>query len=127
MKSQQEFINDVYKNRGYVVGYHTVMAREDYDWLKSYDAFAKQTYTEEAHLDRKTKELLQIVTLTALGAEVDHIAKHVNVALKEGATKDEILAALKVVFLPLGGGAFERGVKAWGAVVDAEAVQPEHA
>ena len=32
MKSEQEFINDVYKNRGYVVGYHTVMAREDYDW-----------------------------------------------------------------------------------------------
>ena len=46
---------------------------------------------------------------------------------KEGATKDEILAALKVVFLPLGGVAFERGVKAWGSVVNAESVQPENA
>ena len=46
-------------------------------------------------LDRKTKELFQIVV--------------------EAATPREILEALEAVIMPMGGLAFRRGVQAWAA------------
>ena len=66
-------------------------------------------------LDRKTKELLQIVVEAALRADVDQIRAHVRVALREGATPREILEALEAVIMPMGGLAFRRGVQAWAA------------
>ena len=61
-------------------------------------------------LDRKTKELLQIVVEAALRADVDQIRAHVRVALREGATPREILESLEAVIMPMGGLAFRRGV-----------------
>ena len=53
-------------------------------------------------LDRKTKELLQIVVEAALRADVDQIRAHVRVALREGATPREILESLEAVIMPMG-------------------------
>jgi 4-carboxymuconolactone decarboxylase len=103
------------KTRGYELEMHRIMAAADPEWLDKYAAFIEATYTGPRLLDRKTKELLQIVVEAALRADVEHIRAHVRVALREGATPREILEALEAVIAPMGALAFRRGVQAWAA------------
>ena len=78
------------------------MAEVDLEWAKTYGAFIEATYTGQRTLDRKTKELLQIVVEAALKADVEQIQAHVHVALESGATPTEILEALQAVIAPMG-------------------------
>ncbi len=103
------------RRRGYELEMHRIMAAADPEWLQRYGAFVEATYTGPRLLDRKTKELLQIVVEAALRADLDQIRAHVRVALREGATPREILEALQAVIMPMGGLAFRRGVQAWAA------------
>jgi 4-carboxymuconolactone decarboxylase len=64
-------------------------------------------------LDRKTKELLQIVVRTR-PRHVGRFESH-PIALNEGATPREILEALETVIAPMGALAFRRGLQAWSA------------
>ena len=107
--------DEIRRRRGYELDFHRILAAADPDWVQRYTAFIEATYTGPRLLDRKTKELLQIVVEAALRADVDQIRAHVRVALREGATPREILEALEAVIMPMGGLAFRRGVQAWAA------------
>ena len=111
----QSFLQAGQQNRGYTLEMHRIMAATDLEWAKKYNDFIEATYTGQRLLDRKTKELLQIVVEAALRADVEHIQHHVRVALQEGATAREILEALQAVIAPMGALAFRRGIKAWAA------------
>jgi 4-carboxymuconolactone decarboxylase len=116
--SQEEaraFLEQMHRKRGYTLEMHRIMASADLEWLKAYTAFIEATYTEQRMLDRKTKELLQIVVETALRADVEQIRSHIHLALEEGATAREILEALEAVIAPMGALAFRRGIQAWAA------------
>ena len=91
------------------------MASVDLEWAKQYSDFIEATYTGQRLLDRKTKELLQIVVEAALRADVEQIQAHVRIALQEGASPQEILEALQAVIAPMGALAFRRGLQAWAA------------
>ena len=110
-------LEDTHRTRGYTLEMHRIMATADLEWLKKYTAFIEATYTGQRLLDRKTKELLQIVVETALRADVEQIRAHVRVALNEYATQREILEALEAVIAPMGALAFRRGLQAWSAEV----------
>jgi 4-carboxymuconolactone decarboxylase len=103
------------QRRGYELEMHRIMAAADPEWFQKYAAFIEATYTGPRLLDRKTKELLQIVVEAAVRADVDQIRAHVRVALREGATAREILEALEAVIAPMGALAFRRGLQAWAA------------
>ena len=103
------------QDRGYVLEMHRIMAEADIEWVKKYNEFIEATYTGQRLLDRKTKELLQVVVEAALRADQDQIQAHIRVALREGATPQEVLEALQAVIMPMGGLAFRRGVQAWAA------------
>jgi 4-carboxymuconolactone decarboxylase len=103
------------QQRGYELEMHRIMAAADPEWFARYAAFIEATYTGPRLLDRKTKELLQIVVEAAVRADVDQIRAHVRVALREGATPREILEALEAVIAPMGALAFRRGLQAWAA------------
>ena len=103
------------RQRGYELEMHRIMAAADPEWFGKYAAFIEATYTGPRLLDRKTKELLQIVVEAAVRADVDQIRAHVRVALREGATPREILEALEAVIAPMGALAFRRGLQAWAA------------
>src|SRR5258705_8097473 len=105
----------MHRKRGYTLEMHRVMASADLEWLKKYTAFLEATYTNQRLLDRKTKELLQIVVETALRADVEQIRAHVRIALNEGATPQEILESLETVIAPMGALAFRRGLQPWAA------------
>ncbi len=111
----QAFLEKAQQNRGYTLEMHRIMAVEDLEWAKKYNEFIEATYTGQRLLDRKTKELLQIVVEAALRADVEQIQAHVRVALREGATPREILEALQTVIAPMGALAFRRGLQAWAA------------
>ncbi len=103
------------QDRGYILEMHRIMAEADLEWVKKYNEFIEATYTGQRLLDRKTKELLQVVVEAALRADQDQIQAHIRVALREGATPQEVLEALQAVIMPMGGLAFRRGVQAWAA------------
>ena len=111
----QGFIDRIQRSRGYTLEMHRIMAAADFEWAKKYSDFIEATYTGQRLLDRKTKELLQIVVEAALRADVEQIQAHVRVALHEGASPQEILEALQAVIAPMGALAFRRGVQAWAA------------
>ncbi len=120
----QERLNEMYRKRGYVVGFHKLMVQADPDWVEPYDALVEQTYLRERVLDRKTKELCQTVVLAALRSDTDHIASHVRQAIAHGATPDEVLEALECVLMLTGGLGFGAGLAAWARVVGLEELEP---
>ena len=107
------FLQSQQQHRGYTLEMHRIMAEVDIEWAKKYGEFIEATYTGQRTLDRKTKELCQIVVEAALKADVEQIQAHVRVALQEGATPTEILEALQSVIAPMGALAFRRGLQAW--------------
>ena len=111
----QAFLDQTSQGRGYTLEMHRIMAEADLEWAKKYNAFIEATYTGQRTLDRKTKELLQIVVEAALRADVEQIQAHVRVAMQEGATPQEILESLQAVIAPMGALAFRRGLQAWAA------------
>ena len=111
----QAFLEMIQRTRGYTLDMHRIMAEADLEWAKKWNEFMEATYIGQRLLDRKTKELLQIVVEAALRADVEQIQAHVRVALREGATPQEILEALQTVIAPMGALAFRRGLQAWTA------------
>ena len=111
----EDFLDRIQSSRGYTLEMHRIMATVDLDWAKKYSDFIEATYTGQRMLDRKTKELLQIVVEAALRADVEQIQAHVRIALEEGASPQEILESLQAVIAPMGALAFRRGVQAWAA------------
>ncbi len=107
------FLEAQAQHRGYTLEMHRIMAEVDLDWARKYGEFIEATYTGQRTLDRKTKELLQIVVEAALKADVEQIQAHVRIALREGATPTEILESLQSVIAPMGALAFRRGLQAW--------------
>ena len=109
------YLRDMHQKRGFTPEMHRIMAVADLEWAKKFGEFVEATYTGQRLLDRKTKELLQIVVEAALRADVEQIQAHVRVALREGATPRELLEALQAVIAPMGALAFRRGLQAWAA------------
>lgn len=123
LEEKQRYLQEMKKQRGYILDFHKIMVAADLEWVKAYDPLAIATYTGQRTLDRKTKELLQTVVLAALRADVEHVQTHVELALKEGATPQEILEALETVVLPMGMLGFRTGLRAWAAAVGLEPVE----
>ena len=111
----QAYLEESERTRGYTLEMHRTMAAADFEWLGQYNAFIEATYTGQRMLDRKTKELLQVVVEAALRADVEQIQEHVRLAFREGATPREVLEALEAVVAPMGALAFRRGLQAWAA------------
>ena len=116
-EEKQAFLEEAFRDRGYLLDMHKILVEADFEWFKSYDPFVRATYTSQRTLDRKTKELLQIVVEAALRADVEQIQAHVRLALDNGATPQEILESLQCVIAPMGFLAFRRGLQAWAAEV----------
>ena len=113
MSIEQEYLQEMAKSRGYALDYHKVLVAEDLPFLRALNGLLAAAYTDQRRLDRKTKELVFIAVLTALGAGKDHIKAHVEVAKRQGATKEEILELLELLVLPCGVPKFMLGYEAW--------------
>ena len=120
----QEYVDDMARKRGYVLDYHKVMAKQDFDVLKAANGLVSAAYLNQRTLDRKTKELIFIVSLTVMRASKGHIQSHIRVALDLGLTPTEILEAIEISLPEAGVVAFQAGFEAWCEVVGADGLEP---
>jgi 4-carboxymuconolactone decarboxylase len=123
-EEKQAYIDEMVSKRGYVLDYHKVMAAQDYDVLQATNGLVDAVYLKERRLDRKTKELLFIVSLTVMRASKGHIQSHIRVALDLGVSKEEILEAIEISLPEAGIVAFQEGFEAWREVTGAEGIEP---
>ncbi len=121
---QQAYIDDMARERGYVLPYHKVMAKQDYTTLKAVNAMVNATYLNQRRLDRRTKELIFIVSLTVMRATKGQIQSHIKVALDLGVTPEEILEAIEIALPEAGIVAFQEGFAAWQELVGADGIEP---
>src|SRR5215212_7257706 len=121
-EEKQAYINEMAEKRGYVLDYHKVMT--EFDVLQAANGLVNAAYLKERRLDRKTKELLFIVSLTVMRASKGHIQSHIRVALDLGLSKEEILEAIEITLPEAGVVVFQEGFEAWREVTGAEGIEP---
>jgi 4-carboxymuconolactone decarboxylase len=120
----QRYIDDMARERGYVLDYHKVMAKQDFDVLRAANGLVGAAYLEQRTLDRRTKELIFIVSLTVMRAAKGHIQSHIKVALDLGVSPREILEAIEISLPEAGIVAFQTGFEAWREIVGADGLEP---
>ncbi len=123
-EDKQAYIDEMAEKRGYVLDYHKVMTEYDFDVLQATNNLVNAAYLEQRRLDRKTKELLFIVSLTVMRASKGHIQSHIRVALDLGLSKEEILEAIEITLPEAGVVVFQEGFEAWREVIGAEGIEP---
>src|ERR687898_1358871 len=121
---KQAYVDEMAQKRGYVLDYHKVMAAQDFEVLQAANGLVNAAYLKERRLDRKTKELLFIVSLTVTRASKGHIQSHIRVALDLGLSKEEILEAIEITRPEAGVVVFQEGFEAWREVTGAEGIEP---
>ena len=121
---KQAYVDEMAQKRGYVLDYHKVMAAQDFEVLQAANGLVNAAYLKERRLDRKTKELLFIVSLTVMRASKGHIQSHIRVALDLGVSKEEILEAIEITLPEAGVVVFQEGFEAWREVTGAEGIEP---
>ena len=121
---RQQYVDDMARSRGYVLDYHKVMAKHDYDVLRATNGLVHAAYLAERTLDRRTKELIFIVSLTVMRASKSHIMSHIRVALDLGVSPTEILEAIEIALPEAGVVAFQSGFEAWKEAVGADGIEP---
>lgn len=120
----QNYVDDMVSTRGYVLEYHKKMANADFPVLQAMNDIVGAAYLKERLLDRRTKELIFIVSLTVMRASKGHIQSHIRVALDLGVSAQEILEAIEIAIPEAGIVAFQTGFDAWQEVVGAEGLEP---
>jgi 4-carboxymuconolactone decarboxylase len=121
---KQAYVDQMAEKRGYVLDYHKVMAEQDFEVLQAANGLIEAAYLKERRLDRKTKELLFIVSLTVMRASKKHIQSHIRVALDLGLSKEEGLEAIEITLPEAGVVVFQEGFEAWREVTGAEGIEP---
>lgn len=120
----QAYIDDMARKRGYVLEYHKKMAKADFEVLQAANGIVHAAYLKDRLLDKKTKELLFILSLTVMRSSKGHIQSHIRVALDLGVSAQEILEAIEIALPEAGVVAFQHGFEAWAEVVGAEGLEP---
>ena len=120
----QQYLDDMVRERGYVLEYHKRLVAADYEFARAANDIVDAAYLKPRRLDRKTKELIFIVSLTSMRASKAHIQSHIKVALELGCTPEEILEAIEISMPEAGVVAFQEGFNAWAEVVGAPALEP---
>jgi 4-carboxymuconolactone decarboxylase len=110
--------------RGYVLPYHRVMAAEDWDVLIAANSLVHEAYLRPRLLDRKTKELLFILSLVVMRASRQHIESHIRVAVEHGASRQEILEAIEIALPEAGVVVFQYGLEIWADYFGIEGLRP---
>jgi len=123
-EEKQAYVDEMVRKRGYVLDYHKVMSAHDFDVLQAANGLVEAAYLKERTLDRKTKELIFIVSLTVMRASKAQIQSHIRVALDLGLTKEEILEAIEISLPEAGVVAFQEGFEAWREVTGATGIEP---
>lgn len=123
-EEKQAYIDEMVQQRGYVLDYHKALVQQDFEVMKKANELVEAAYLKERTLERKTKELIFVVSLVVMRAPKAHIQSHIRAALNHGATEEEILEAIEISLPEAGVVVFQEGFEAWREVVDAQGIEP---
>lgn len=123
-QEKREYLEHVIEQRGYVLESHKLLAEHDLDVLKALNGISTACYLEKRLLDERTKELLFIVSMTALKLPKRSIQNHIKLALDLGITPQEILEAIEILLPEAGMPTLQHGLEAWAEAVGAKKFEP---
>jgi 4-carboxymuconolactone decarboxylase len=112
-KRGEEILDAARRVRGYSLPLHSVLAREDADVLAAYEQMMNALYLKGRRLDSKTKELIYVAALVALGAAKPHVRAHMERAQREGASPEEILETIELLIPAAGVARASVGFETW--------------
>ena len=104
------------KARDYIYPEWELVARDDPDFMESYNQYYRDALNRDSGLAIKYREMVALGVLCFRGASEGALINHIKRAMEHGATKAEILGALEAAAIPGGAPTFLTGVKAIVAI-----------
>lgn len=108
-----DLLDSVNASRGYSLPLHQVLAKHDPEVLAGYEEMMRALYLSDRRLDGKTKEFVYVAVLVALGAAEEHIRAHMEKAVREGASAEEVLEAVELIVPAAGVARANVGFEIW--------------
>lgn len=112
-QDSDDLLDSVSSSRGYSLPLHEVLAEHDPEVLAGYEQMMRSLYLSDRRLDGRTKEFVYVAVLIALGAAEEHIRSHMEKAVREGATKEEVLEAVELIMPAAGVARANVGFDIW--------------
>jgi len=98
--------------RGYIYPEWEFAARQDPDFVETYNRIYEQGLGDGRHVSAKVREFVAIALLAFRGAEKAGLVAHMKRAIRLGATREEIFEVLETCLIPGGAPTFHRGLTA---------------
>src|SRR4030067_3565146 len=102
---KQKLISKMKKEGGYMPPAWTYMVENDIDFMEAYDALYEMALADGKALPAKFREFIAIGILAFRGQD-NAVYLHIKRALQLGATRQEVLDAIKTMIVPGGVPAF---------------------
>src|SRR5215467_7575155 len=98
--------------RGYIYPEWEFAARQDPDFVETYNRIYEQGLSDGHHVSAKVREFVAIALLAFRGAEKAGLVAQMKRDLRLGATREEIFEVLETCLVPGGAATFHRGLTA---------------
>jgi alkylhydroperoxidase/carboxymuconolactone decarboxylase family protein YurZ len=104
--------------RGYIYPEWEFAARQDPDFVETYNRIYELSLGDGRHVSAKVREFVAIALLAFRGAERAGLVAHMRRAIRLGATREELFEVLETCLVPGGAPTFHRGLSALMEVKD---------
>jgi alkylhydroperoxidase/carboxymuconolactone decarboxylase family protein YurZ len=98
--------------RGYIYPEWEFAARQDPEFVETYNRIYEIGLGEGRHVSAKVREFVAIALLAFRGADKPALVAHMERALRLGATREELFEVLETCMVPGGAPTFHRGLSA---------------
>jgi alkylhydroperoxidase/carboxymuconolactone decarboxylase family protein YurZ len=100
------------ESRGYIYPEWEFAARQDPEFVETYNRMYELGLGEGRHVPAKVREFVAIALLAFRGAERAGLVAHMERAIRLGATREELFEVLETCLVPGGAPTFHRGLSA---------------
>lgn len=104
--------------RGYIYPEWEFAARQDPEFVETYNRIYELGLGEGRHVSAKVREFVAIALLAFRGADRQGLVAHMQRAIRLGATREELFEVLETCLVPGGAPTFHRGL---GALMEVKA------
>jgi len=98
--------------RGYIYPEWEFAARQDPDFVETYNRIYELGLGEGRHVSAKVREFVAIALLAFRGADKAGLVAHMQRAIRFGASREELFEVLETCLVPGGAPTFHRGLSA---------------
>jgi alkylhydroperoxidase/carboxymuconolactone decarboxylase family protein YurZ len=107
-----ELIARMKKARGYIYPEWEYAARQDPEFVETYNRIYELGVGDGKHVSAKVREFVAIALLAFRGTDRAGLVAHMERAIRLGATREELFEVLETCLVPGGAPTFHRGLGA---------------